>query len=67
MVTKWRRSPEVSGEVLAAAYVRGSSLRELASVHGLAYGTVYRRLTEHGVTMRNRGARRSVSSPETQR
>lgn len=50
-----RVRPEVSGEVLAVDYRKGATVRSLARVHGLAYGTIHRRLSEAGVAMRARG------------
>jgi hypothetical protein len=53
--TRWRRLPELDGPVLAARYNSGESLRSIAGSTTLSYGTVYRRLAEHGVTFRGRG------------
>lgn len=51
-----RRGHEWTAERLAERYVRdGVALRALATESGLAYGTVWRRLVDHGVTMRPRG------------
>lgn len=50
-----RARPEWTPERLAERYGAGVALRALCTESGLSYGTVYKRLTEHGVSMRPRG------------
>lgn len=57
-------TPGVLSE-LAAAYVKGASIRDLASVRGWSYGATHKRLqaaaSQGLMQMRSRGARRRLT------
>jgi Helix-turn-helix domain len=72
--TKKRLSDEDARQALRlqleAAYKAGASIRDLATAHKLAFGTVRTLLLEAGVTLRARGGpnhtrRDAVDAPDT--
>lgn len=50
-----KRRPDVRTSVLVKAYESGATIRELCERTGLAYGSMHRRLSLAGVSLRGRG------------
>ncbi len=53
--TEPRFRHELDEAVISRGYAAGASIRTLATEHGVAYGTMHRRLLAAGVELRPRG------------
>jgi len=51
-----KKTSKLNKEQLAMEYNGGKTVRELASIHGVAYSTMHRYLQLAGVQMRSRGS-----------
>ena len=51
---------ELDASEVVGQYEAGQTVRELAALHGVSYGKIYRLLMDAGVTMRPRGCSAST-------